>query len=555
MQTVDGRPLPCLLAFQPLGPGTSIYREAGQPGQTLTVPSGDYRVYVYIYEDGLPIMAFIDDITVSANPAPAAQVQFRLMEGTGATRPLRDFDSDADLAVDRVEHEAGTNPESALSVPGSGMLSFDTPVLGKEERWYTGELHAQSAYGEGTESVAELIRRAENSGLDFLAIADVNTLASVNDPAYQSKRIVLIPAVKWGSDANGYALMYGLRTVPPPPLNASMAQGMVLRTQAQGGVFFAAHPCLPTAPWKWNLAFINGVEVWYRDWREMPPLTLDNLDDKLKTRTDRGDLIFSLAAAAATTSHSGNAQAAEFYEYETARGVKAALIAGSGTGSPKVPMGQPVTHVFAREKSLAGILQGLKYGRTYVTKTAAGPTVNFNADVLDDGKIDVSIGGTVPLRTLVIYEVGVTGAEGKKLQILQNGRAILVKRIESNAFGFRFPHFAEAPCTYQVRIMGPAEQPQNGFGPIDVYALTSPIYADDINAELFGGSGLGVQAGVSLEELKLNPSAYLDKRYWYDLSTTGADEQKRREILTRFNEMQENPENFIVVTPQIPEPR
>jgi hypothetical protein len=544
VRTVNEDPLTCLLAFQPLGPGTLEYREVAAPGQTVTVPAGQYRTYVYIYESGLPMMSHIEDITVPPLPAPPAPLHFRLLEGVGGSHPLHSFDSDGDLALDRLEHEAGTNPQSALSVPGSGMLSFDAPVIRDEEGWYKGELHAQSAHGLGTEDVGELIRRAERSGLDFLAIADVNNLDSVSDTAYKSGSVVLIPAVKWGNDANGYALIYGLRTAPPPPVNAVLAQGILLRTQAQGGIFAAAHPCLSVAPWRWNLAFMNAFQVWYRDWREMPPLALESLEEWLQARTDRGALIHSIAAAAAVTAHSGNAQAADLYGYETSRGVKAAIIAGSGTGSPQVPMGQPVTHVYARQKSLAGILQGLRFGRTYVTKSAAGPLITFNADVLDDGKIDVSIGGTVPLRTLVVYDVGVVGAAGKKLQILQNGSAILVKRIEADAFGFRFPHVAERPCTYQVRIIGPPEKPGSGFGPVDVYGLTSPIYADDINAELFGGTGLGVQPGASLEQIREKPSAYLDKRYWYDLSNSSEDEKERRRILQDFTHMQENPQNY-----------
>jgi hypothetical protein len=481
----------------------------------LPVPAGGYRAYVYVYEYGLAIMAHLQDVTVPPGPDAEAYILVSLVEGVGGTRPLRDFDSDGDLVIDRVEIEAGTNPNNPVSVPGAAPLAYSSPVLPGGPGWYRGELHAQSLYGEGTESVAALVARAEKAGLDFLAIADTNTLAAVEDEGFRSNRVVLIPAAKWGSDEMGYALLYGPRTLPLPPVNRAFMQGLCFRTQAQGGAFAAAHPCLPTAPWQWNSSYVNAVQVWYRAWRDIPPVVLDRLREDLRLRTDDGRLVYSIAEASATTAQSANSQAAEFWQYELARGAKLCAIAGSGTGSPRVPMGRPLTYVYANEKSVAGILEGIRLGRTYVTSGPDGPQIGFTADVGDNGTIDINIGGTFPIMAVpaakpTILQILVSGAQGKKMQLLENGRVYLSKIIESDPFFFRLPQAPRSPTAYQVRVIGPATKP--GFGPIEVYALTSPIYADDIISDLFWH----------------DPNRYMDEGNWVRVEELASPDEEVR---------------------------
>lgn len=499
--TVHGDPVACHLELVPFEEAPPLRFELPEGEAALAVPAGSYRAYVYVYEYGLAIMAHLQDITVPPGPDGEAYILVSLVEGVGGTRPLRDFDSDGDLVIDRVELEAGTDPNNALSVPGAAPLPFSSPVLSSGAGWYRGELHAQSAHGEGTESVAALVQRAEKAGLDFLAIADTNTLAAVDDPGFRSSRVVLIPAVKWGSDEMGYALLYGPRTRPLPPANRAFMQGLCFRTQAQGGVFAAAHPCLPTAPWQWNTSYINAAQVWYRDWRDIPPVALERLREDLLARAENGRLIYSIAEAAAASSQSANSQAAEFWQYELARGAKLCAIAGSGSGSPRVPIGRPVTYVYATEKSVAGILEGMRLGRTYVSSGLDGPQIGFTADVGDNGKIDINIGGTFPIMAVpagkpTILQILVSGARGKKMQLLENGRVYLSKIIESDPFFFRLPQAPRSPTAFQVRVVGPATRP--GFGPVEVHALTSPIYADDIISDLFWQ----------------DPNRYMDESNW-----------------------------------------
>jgi hypothetical protein len=200
------------------------------------------------------------------------------------------------------------------------------------------------------------------------------------------------------------------------------------------------------------------------------------------TERYEGKLIHSIGVAAATTGLSANGQAAIYWEEELKRGLKACAIGGSGTSSPAVPMASPVTYVYAIEKSAAGILAGLRCGRTFVSSGLNGPKLRFVADVLKDGKIDVNIGGVAPTGVDIQFEAGVDNAKGKKLQIICNGSPIMTKVIESDSFIHRFDQKPEEYSVYWIRVIDTPKE--EGFGMIDVLALSSPIYADDIAQEI-----------------------------------------------------------------------
>lgn len=436
---------------------------------------GRTTAYVYAYDRGIPILVDIREVDVAANGTPAIEVE--VLEGSAGNRPLSAFDTDFDLVLDRLETRVGTDPKDANSLPGETVYEWPSPVLGKESRWYRGELHAHSTYGIGKQSVRELVRRAERLGLDFLAITDRNTLDAALDPEFKSNSVVLIPAMEWGNVDKGVALVYAPGVFPPPTDRISVAQALMLRVQAQGGVFAIAHPCFGTAPWQWGLSWANAIEVWCRGWNTPPPLWWDRLGEDVKERKD-GQLIHSIAIATATPGQSANGQAALFWDLETTRGLKASVIAGSYTVDSRSPMGSPVTYVFAREKSLKGILEGLRMGRTFVSKDLKGPVINLTADMMDDGTIELGIGQYAPLNVPIRFFVEVQHAKGKRLEVLLNGRPFRSQPINSDAWTYSFLRVPESYSVYRARVVERAKPGSHGV--VDVLAMTSPIYAVEI---------------------------------------------------------------------------
>jgi hypothetical protein len=284
--------------------------------------------------------------------------------------------------------------------------------------------------------------------------------------------------MEWGIEKKGVALVYGPKTFPEFVDSKPQAQALVDLVQAQGGFFAVAHPCFPTSPWLWGLGFINGVEIWCREWNAVPPMALDQLPEDLKERK-KGKLIQSIAFAAASDGLSANGQASVFYDCELVRGLKAAVIGGSNTADPAVPMASPVTYVYAIEKSVKGILNGMRRARTFVSSGLNGPTITFDADVLKDKTFDASYGGIIPLGVPTHFVVCMKGAKDKEVQILLNGHPFISKSIDTNDALIQFDDAPDNYSEYRVRIVGKPQK--EGFASLDVYAITSPIFAQDIN--------------------------------------------------------------------------
>ena len=456
-------------------------------------PAGTVEAHVQVLDGGVPITVAVKHLDLPPNNALGLPV--RLLEGAGK-RHLRAFDQDFDLVLDSAEVEAGTDPADARSVPGQQTYRWPSPVLETDGRWYRGELHAHSNHGIGRNSVKQLVQRAEQMKLDFLAIADRNTLAAAHDPDFKSNSVVLIPALEWGTDDKGVALIYGPLSLPPVTDNAAEAQAICIRTQAQGGVFAVAHPCFATAPWQWPMSFFNAVEVWCREWREVPPLWPGRLAEATRARAEfdhHTKPLFSVARAAATSGLSANGQAALFWDLEMSRGMKASPLAGSNAVDA-ADIGRPLTYIYAKEKSLDAILEGLRFGRTFVTTGLDGPRVSFTADMLDDGTINAGAGGGVPLHVPARFYVQVENALGKRLEILLNGLPIRSTTIENNQLTYSFMVTPESYSVFRVRIIERAATPDfrqtvlarpdaanntanAEFGIVDVLAMSSPIYA------------------------------------------------------------------------------
>ncbi len=476
ISNVAGNALPSRIDLVPEDGGGSRRTFRVPEGRLqASCPPGRYTAYYYVYDWDLPIMVKVESVVVQ--PGETTFLLKVLLEGSG-NRRLREFDRDGDLVLDRVELEMGTDPDDPADYPGAQPVPFKNTVISEESGWLKGDLHIRSEHSGGEESVAQIVRRAERAGLDFIAIADRNTLASLEDSGFQSDRVVLIPAMEWGDNDHGVALIYGPRTFPELTNNLLDGQGVVRRVQAQGGIFAIAHPLFPHAPWQRGLSYVNAIQVWCRGWRAVPPTPLEALNEQHQQRNSSGRLVHSMAQAAATDAFSANGQAALFWDYEITRGLRASPIAGSMASRRQTPLGEPLTYVQAPEKSVEGILEGLRRGRAYVSSGPSGPQLVFTADVLDSGIIDAEMGDIIPVGVPTKFYVLVRNARGKKVQVLKNGWPIITQRIDSQEFTIGFEREPISACAYRVRVID--EPSSEGFGDLDVLAMSAPIYAQNM---------------------------------------------------------------------------
>lgn len=456
--------------------GDEVQRVAARGGSGRgIVEIGSYTAHVEVFDGPLPLVVSIQPVSIAE--AQESVITYQLLLGVAGGRSLRAFDQDGDLVIDGVEIEQGTDPYDAISRPNTKSYRWPVQVLSEKEGWLRGELHAHSEYGVGTESVSKVIGRAERLGLDFLSILDRNTLGPALDKDFRSSRTVLIPGMEWGDDTSGVALVYAPGSLPPLPKSEEEMAAYTTMLQAQGGLVYAGHPSFPTSPWNWDAKTLNGVQAWCMEWRGMPPIGVQMLQERHQIRTGE-KYATSNGRAAAMAGLSANGQATAFWDFEMSSGISLGLIGGSQTGSPKVKMAEPVTYVYAKQKSLPGILEGMRLGRTFVSKGLDGPTIEWVGDIFDDGSIDVSIGGTVPLDHPTRYFVRVRGAKEKKLELMLNGVVTRSVPILLDDWVFSFVQNPGYLAVYRVRVVDTPTG--NGFGLREMFAMTSPIYANGI---------------------------------------------------------------------------
>jgi hypothetical protein len=107
--------------------------------------------------------------------------------------------------------------------------------------------------------------------------------------------------------------------------------------------------------------------------------------------------------------------------------------------------GQPTTWVAVRERTVPGVLEGLREGRTFISHQPpahGGPRVFLEADRDRDGRYETVVGGTVaggtPLR------VRVEGAPGAQLRVVTGGGILPFAPVTVR--GARFEHGFTLPA-------------------------------------------------------------------------------------------------------------
>jgi len=509
----DGKPVPMNITLQNPETGEE-YTFASGTGHGLSdrlIPEGKYKAYVRVLWQGL--VGYVVDVQDVEVPAgDVATVQSAFAEGAGAV-PLPAFDSDFDGFLDRVEHEVGTDPRDPTDIPGTTRLEIDTTALNKEEGWYRGELRSYSTYSGGRMRVRDIIRRAEKLGLDFVAITDKGSLESCKDEDFKSDKVLLIPAYEWGVE--GKATLLGARTLMKNWDNNLQVQTAIQLARAQGVLFCVSDPCSAESPWEWTVGGFPGMEVWSGAWRSEP-----RTKPKALGRGERTSFIvpsMEIRTSLGLENLSRNSQALKFWDAILKQGIRITALGGSGAFDRLADVGSPVTYVYARELSVPGILEGIFFGRTFISSGVDGPKVLFMADIDNDGKFEAPVpGAVVPIQrtgeaerrrvtegvtrdgetvigTDVVgddvnrthFRVAVEGLrrrEKTKISVIKNGEMFRTGVVEPDNPVYDFIDMPWKPGYYRIELFKTVsdKKAKEGYGNIEMLALTGPIYADII---------------------------------------------------------------------------
>ena len=297
------------------------------------------------------------------------------------------------------------------------------PALSTEARWYAGDFHVHSREsGDARESMTldEIASFAKDRGLDFVALSDHNTVAQLDflgDAQARQRDFLLLPSVEFTTYA-GHANGIGATAWVDHKIGF---EGATIEAAAkafadQGAIFSINHPALDVGDLCIGCA-------WDHD---LSPESVGAVEIATGGLAQGGTLFTPNAIA--------------FWEELCATGRHIPAVGGSDDHRAgqdlsgfQSPIGDPTTLVYATELSTAGILEGIKNGRTVVKLQGPDdPMLEVEASVAPAG--DSITAARVTLRARV------THGDGTKVRFVKNGQP----EPEVTVVGDDFVHEAEA---------------------------------------------------------------------------------------------------------------
>jgi hypothetical protein len=287
----------------------------------------------------------VSDATPSYLPGPIPAGEWHLLIGVANLRADKSADYTATIAL---------TPDGQ-----AGVESFTAAPLSTEARWYRGDLHMHTAHSDGSchsqsgkQVPCPLFVTAESAaaqGLDFIAITDHNTTSHYADerelqPYFD--KLLFIPGREMTTVA-GHANFYGsthfvdFRTEAQ---NTPTAEHMFEAGRALGELVSINHPVGYDDERCIGCGWIGHVDM-----SKVNAIEAINGDD---THLHAADIAY--------------------WESQLARGYRLTAIGGSDTHRPdNHTIGHPTTVVFARELSVAAILDGIRAGHVFIDLTAS----------------------------------------------------------------------------------------------------------------------------------------------------------------------------------------
>ncbi|ODT73123.1 MAG: hypothetical protein ABS75_00060 [Pelagibacterium sp. SCN 63-23] len=246
--------------------------------------------------------------------------------------------------------------------------------------WYKGDLHCHTYHSDARGAPELLHAAAKQAGLDFLAIADHNTITQRRYFHPRSTPDLVFVRGMEVTTAVGHANVFGVDEWVDfrmtKPSDAHLLERLV---HERGGLLSINHD-KPTIPWDYDFPAADCQEVWQSTWLAWNWIALER------------------------------------YQQRLASGMRLSAIGGSDYHQPDrlLPEGplvlaRPTTVLFLPELSEDAVLAAMKSGHGFITESPTGPHLEIRAG-------DVVMGGAV--RSIVGVDVTVRGARGDRLVLI-----------------------------------------------------------------------------------------------------------------------------------------
>ncbi|PLR95728.1 CehA/McbA family metallohydrolase [Bacillus sp. T33-2] len=213
-----------------------------------------------------------------------------------------------------------------------------------EGSWLKGDWHTHTVHSDGKFTFADVIAKAEQKGLDFIALTDHNTI-SQNLTYPRDTSLVFIPGMELTTH-KGHSNLLGLVN-PGIDFRFSTTERMneaLLNAKEKGATIVLNHPHCSNCPWEYDFEVpFDWIEVWNGPWRKENKHTL------------------------------------AWWHEQLCKGKRIVAVGGSDVHRPEkfIEHGTPTTHVWSGSKTMAAILDGMHKGHAFMSYDVHGPTIDL----------------------------------------------------------------------------------------------------------------------------------------------------------------------------------
>jgi len=311
-----------------------------------------------------------------------------------------------------IEVTVGKGPEaSPLRTTSLGRISEQG--AGRQLQWLRGDLHVHSHHSDGSLSIAGLAQEARRRGLDFIAVTDHNTTSQCQEISVElgsaaSPEPIIIPGEELTS-YHGHANIWNTTEWLDFRIRSENDARTAMEEAHRRKLLFSINHPNDLFPWEYKGATeFDCIEVWSGLWFRM------------------------------------NFQSVNWWDELAGKGIRRVAVGGSDFHSPEegtardfFNVGTPTTWVLSKGKSPGSIIDGIRAGRTFISKDPKGPILLLRART-DEGEYQVGSDIRIKARKEVAFQVEVRGGRGLGLRLVANSGCISAADVDSSDFSHVF---------------------------------------------------------------------------------------------------------------------
>lgn len=296
--------------------------------------------------------------------------------------------------------------------------------LSTESRWYRGDFHAHSAHSDGSCAskagkrvpcpLYKSVEAAAARGLDFVTLSEHNATshhAGLVELQPYFDNMLLMPGREL-TTFFGHANIFGPTGFVDFRVGSKSVPNviaMIAQAKALGGLVSVNHPTAPSG----EICMGCGWTATDTDWSRVQAIEIVN-----------GGSVAAFKGAVETP-----LSGISFWEALLNQGHRLTAIGGSDNHDVERDankIGLPATVVFARELSVAGLLDAVRAGRVFVD--IEGSRDRLLEMSATSGGVTAEMGGvlTAPAGSSIAFTVRVMGVDGGRIEIVRDARVVEV---------------------------------------------------------------------------------------------------------------------------------